>query len=192
MQCGCWLITSWILHRVVRHRVRGSICMGPPNWCKMPLTSSHKCVLDFCITMTREPCGCLLDVWVFDFGSVPIESDPWRVTSGLCGGRGGGEWGGRWQHGSSSTGGSAAVPPAPPGAVPHSAGGVPGRLPPARRGKHCRGSQGEQEDLCRWRQWQRWPGAARHPSLSPFAPAITYQCRAGKLPRHACPWAQYL
>lgn len=117
--------------------------------------------------------------------SVPAESDPWRVTSGLCGGRGG-EWGGRWQHGGSSAGGSAAVPPAPPGAVPHGAGGVPGHVSPAG-GERCRGSRGGQEDL-RW-GWRR-PGADRLPSLSPFAPALTGHCRAGGLPW--CPRVRYL
>lgn len=110
---------------------------------------------------------------------------PWRVTSGLCGGRGGGgggEWGGRWQHGSSSAGGSSAVPPAPPGAVPHGAGGVPGCLPSAG-GERCWESRGEKEDDRR--PWQ--PGRACFPSLSPFAPALTRQCRAGDQPRRARP-----
>lgn len=109
---------------------------------------------------------------------------PWRVTSGLCGGRGGGggEWGGRWQHGSSSAGGSSAVPHAPPGAVPLGVGGVPRYLPSAG-GECCWESRGEKEDDRRL--WQ--PGRTRLPSLSPFAPALTRHCRAGGQPRRAHP-----
>lgn len=102
-------------------------------------------------------------VWTW---SVSAESDPWRVTSGPFGGRGG-EWGGRWQHVSSPAGSAAAVPPSPPGTVPHSAGRVPGYLPPAG-GELCEG---------RRREWWR-PGATCLPSLPPFAPSLPCHRRA--------------